>query len=59
MSADYYSDEEHIAHWLKVSKTPEGTAKYFEEYVFGVPDFDVLRGKNRRPPQAHRNSNAS
>jgi 3-oxoacid CoA-transferase subunit A/glutaconate CoA-transferase subunit A len=40
MSTDYYFDEEHIAHWLKVSKTPEGTAKYFEEYVFGVPDFD-------------------
>ena len=41
MSVDYYSDEEHIAQWLKLSKTPEGTAQYFEEYVFGVPDFDA------------------
>ena len=40
MPVNYYSDEEHIAHWLKVSKTPEGTAEYFEEYVFGVPDFE-------------------
>jgi acyl CoA:acetate/3-ketoacid CoA transferase alpha subunit len=40
MSAAYYFDEEHIAHWLKVSKTPEGTAQYFEEYVFGMTDFE-------------------
>jgi len=41
MPVNYYSDEDHIALWLKASKTPEGTAKYFEEYVFGVPDFDA------------------
>ena len=41
MPVNYYSDEEHIGHWLEVSKTPEGTAEYFEEYVFGVPDFDA------------------
>jgi acyl CoA:acetate/3-ketoacid CoA transferase alpha subunit len=45
MSAAYYFDEEHIAHWLKVSKTPEGTAQYFEEYVFGVPDFQAYLEK--------------
>jgi acyl CoA:acetate/3-ketoacid CoA transferase alpha subunit len=45
MSVTYYFDEEHIAHWLEVSKTPEGTRQYFEEYVFGVPDFDAYLEK--------------
>jgi acyl CoA:acetate/3-ketoacid CoA transferase alpha subunit len=40
MPVTYYFDEEHIAHWLEVSKTPEGTKQYFDEYVYGVPDFD-------------------
>jgi 3-oxoacid CoA-transferase subunit A/glutaconate CoA-transferase subunit A len=41
----YYFDEAHIAHWLEVSKTPEGTARYFEEFVFGAPDFDAYLEK--------------
>ena len=45
MPVTYYFDEEHIAHWLEVSKTPEGTAQYFDEYVFGVPDFDAYLEK--------------
>jgi acyl CoA:acetate/3-ketoacid CoA transferase alpha subunit len=40
MPVSYYFDEQHIAHWLEVSKTPEGTQQYFNEFVFGVPDFD-------------------
>ena len=40
----YFFDEEHIGEWLEVSKTPEGTAAYFDKYVFGVPTFaDYLR----------------
>ena len=35
----YYFDEEHIAHWLDVSRTPEGTQEYLEEYVYSLPDF--------------------
>jgi len=35
----YYSDEEHIAEWLKLSKTDEGAKEYFDKYVFGVRDF--------------------
>jgi 3-oxoacid CoA-transferase subunit A/glutaconate CoA-transferase subunit A len=35
----YYSDEEHMAEWLRVSKTDEGTKQYFEKYVYGVDDF--------------------
>jgi 3-oxoacid CoA-transferase subunit A/glutaconate CoA-transferase subunit A len=45
MPVTYYFDEEHIDHWLEVSKTPEGTNKYFEEYVFGVPDFEAYLEK--------------
>jgi len=36
----YYFDEEHIAEWLRLSKTPEGAEEYFEKYVFSVEDFD-------------------
>ena len=36
----YYSDEEHIAEWLDLSRTPEGTDKYLEKYVFGVKTFE-------------------
>lgn len=35
----YYSDEEHIAEWLKLSKTEEGAKAYFDKYVYGVEDF--------------------
>jgi acyl CoA:acetate/3-ketoacid CoA transferase alpha subunit len=35
----YYSDEEHMAEWLKLSKTDKGAKKYFEKYVYGVNDF--------------------
>lgn len=45
MPLTYYFDEEHIAHWLEVSKTPQGTAQYFEEFVFGVPDFETYLEK--------------
>jgi 3-oxoacid CoA-transferase subunit A/glutaconate CoA-transferase subunit A len=36
----YFFDEIHIHEWLTLSKTDEGTQKYFETYVFGVADFD-------------------
>lgn len=35
----YYSDEEHMAEWLKLSKTDEGAKQYFEKYVYSVDDF--------------------
>lgn len=31
----YYFDEEHMAEWLSLSKTPEGTEKYMEKYIYG------------------------
>jgi 3-oxoacid CoA-transferase subunit A/glutaconate CoA-transferase subunit A len=36
----YYSDEEHMAEWLKLSKTDEGVRSYFEKYVYGVESFE-------------------
>jgi len=36
----YYSDEEHMAEWLKLSRTPEGVRSYFEKYVYGVESFE-------------------
>jgi 3-oxoacid CoA-transferase subunit A/glutaconate CoA-transferase subunit A len=35
----YFFDEEHIAEWLGLSKTPEGTAEYFDKYVYSTKDF--------------------
>jgi acyl CoA:acetate/3-ketoacid CoA transferase alpha subunit len=36
----YYYDEEHIAEWLSLSKTEEGTVSYLNKYVFGVSSFE-------------------
>ena len=36
---------EHIAYWLEVSQTEAGTRQYFDEYVFGVPDFSAYLEK--------------
>jgi 3-oxoacid CoA-transferase subunit A/glutaconate CoA-transferase subunit A len=36
----YYFDEDHIRLWLERSRTAQGAAEYFEEYVFGVDDFE-------------------
>jgi acyl CoA:acetate/3-ketoacid CoA transferase alpha subunit len=45
MPVCYYFDEEHIAHWLEVSKTAEGVEQYFNEYVFGVPNYEAYLEK--------------
>jgi len=47
----YYFDEDHIAEWLRLSQTQEGTDEYLNKYVFGVDSFaDYLQlcgGKER------------
>jgi acyl CoA:acetate/3-ketoacid CoA transferase alpha subunit len=40
MPNQYSFDEDHISHWLEVSKTPEGTQAYLKEFVHDVPDFE-------------------
>ncbi|MBN1320118.1 MAG: CoA transferase subunit A [Thermoleophilia bacterium] len=35
----YFSDEEHLAQWLKVEKDPEEFEKFLDHYIFSVPDF--------------------
>ncbi|MFQ6052890.1 MAG: CoA transferase subunit A, partial [Candidatus Bathyarchaeia archaeon] len=35
----YYSDEEHMAEWLALSRTEEGVEEYLERYVISVEDF--------------------
>jgi 3-oxoacid CoA-transferase subunit A/glutaconate CoA-transferase subunit A len=40
MPGMYYYDEEHMAEWLRMSKTDEGTAEYLDKYVFGVDSFE-------------------
>jgi 3-oxoacid CoA-transferase subunit A/glutaconate CoA-transferase subunit A len=36
----YFFDEKHIALWLSMSKTEEGTKEYLDCYVHGVRNFD-------------------
>lgn len=36
----YYSDEEHTAEYLKMTRTPEGTKEYFDRYVRSVDSFE-------------------
>jgi 3-oxoacid CoA-transferase subunit A/glutaconate CoA-transferase subunit A len=40
MPGAYYYDEDHIAEWLRLSKTQKGGAEYLNKYVFGVADFE-------------------
>ena len=35
----YYSDEDHIAEWLNLSKSDAGVDEYFQKYVHGVKSF--------------------
>ncbi|MEM1515646.1 MAG: CoA-transferase, partial [Candidatus Bathyarchaeia archaeon] len=43
MPTCYYFDEEHIAEYLQLTRTEEGTRQYFEKYVYGVNDhFEYL-----------------
>jgi glutaconate CoA-transferase subunit A len=37
----YDEDEEHLADYVKRSKTPEGIADYLRKYVFGVPNHEA------------------
>jgi len=47
----YYSDEEHMAEWLKLSKTDEGVKQYLEKYVYGIETFEeylhLIGGENK------------
>jgi 3-oxoacid CoA-transferase subunit A/glutaconate CoA-transferase subunit A len=40
MPGMYYSDEEHMAEWLTLSRSEEGVQDYFERYVYNVKDFE-------------------
>jgi acyl CoA:acetate/3-ketoacid CoA transferase alpha subunit len=39
MPGCYDFDEQHIAEWLRLSRTEEGVADYMQRYVLGVRDF--------------------
>jgi 3-oxoacid CoA-transferase subunit A/glutaconate CoA-transferase subunit A len=39
MQGLYYSDEEHMAEWLRLSRTDEGVEEYLDKYVRSVGDF--------------------
>ena len=47
----YYSDEGHMAEWLRLSRSEEGVKEYMDRYVYGVEDFeeylDLVGGEER------------
>jgi glutaconate CoA-transferase subunit A len=36
----YFSDEEHLAEWMRVEKDPEEFAKFLDRYIYGVSCFE-------------------
>jgi 3-oxoacid CoA-transferase subunit A/glutaconate CoA-transferase subunit A len=40
----YYSDEFHMAEWLRLSRSEEGVKEYMDKYVYGVEDFEEYLG---------------
>jgi acyl CoA:acetate/3-ketoacid CoA transferase alpha subunit len=40
MPGMYYYDEDHVAEWLSLSKTVEGTEQYLQKYIYGVDHFE-------------------
>jgi hypothetical protein len=51
MPGIYYSDEFHMAEWLRLSRSEEGVKEYMDRYVYGVEDFeeylDLVGGEKR------------
>lgn len=39
MPYEYFSDEDHLRHWLEMEKEPEAYQRFLDEYLFGVKDF--------------------
>ncbi len=36
----YFSDEDHLAQWLRVERDPEEFAKFLDHYIYDVADFE-------------------
>ncbi len=36
----YFSDEEHLAEWMKAEKDPQGFEKFLDHYIYGVASFE-------------------
>jgi glutaconate CoA-transferase subunit A len=39
MPYEYFSDEAHLRHWLKVEKDPDEYRRFLDDYIYGVSDF--------------------
>jgi glutaconate CoA-transferase subunit A len=40
MAYEYFSDEQHLQHWLKVEKDPDEFAKFLDKYIYNVSTFE-------------------
>ena len=53
----YYSDEAHMAEWLRLSRSEEGVQEYMDKYVFGVEnqaEYIELIGGEQQMKYLHR-----
>ncbi|MFO0967050.1 MAG: CoA-transferase [Gemmataceae bacterium] len=40
MPYEYFSDEDHLRHWLDVERDPQRYLEFLDRHIFGVRDFD-------------------
>ena len=40
MAYEYFSDEEHLAQWLKVEKNPDEFQRFLDKYIYKVSSFE-------------------
>jgi glutaconate CoA-transferase subunit A len=40
MPYEYFSDEDHIRHWLEVENDPAAYKSFIDQYIYGVADFN-------------------
>jgi glutaconate CoA-transferase subunit A len=57
MPYEYFSDEEHLRHWLKVEEDPAAFSAFLDRYIFTVQDFSAyldLCGGSKRMQELRR-----
>ncbi|MBU2621478.1 MAG: CoA transferase subunit A, partial [Proteobacteria bacterium] len=40
MAYEYFSDEQHLAQWLKVEKEPDEFQRFLDKYIYNVSCFE-------------------
>ena len=46
MPGEYFSDEEHLAEWMRAEQDPQAFAEFLERNIYGVVDFEAYLQRN-------------